>query len=316
MSTDLRSLAQDRLPESESTSTSPPAALPLTPPGPPRSFEEEFPYGWRYVQVLRPDGSTAVEQVPLSLEDALHPQEDDQIPSNPIQNQVVDSITNALTTLLRDRENVLILNDILIDWGRHGIKAMSPDIAVLFDARTDVVEGTYRVPEQGGTTEVVIEVTSPSTRSNDVNPKVELYARCGVPRYVIVDVLYDARRDAVDSIQLKDYRAGVQGYELAPPDPSGIVWLERLGLGLVVEGTTVRCLDAQGRPIDTNFANQCQAREQAERLAEEEARARRHEALAREAAEKLAQEEARARRQAEDRIRELEQALRQARGEV
>ena len=316
MSTDLRPLSPDRLPASNTP--------PIAPsPGIPRSFKEAFPYGWRYVEVTRPDGTIDVEQIPLTLEDALHPQEDDQIPSNSLQNEVVRSITNALDIVLRDRDDVLVLNDVLVDWGKAGIAAMSPDVSVFFGDRLRGVLSTYHVPEQGVTTEVVIEVTSPSTRSNDVEKKVVLYALCGVPRYVIIDARYDARGETLQSLELKDYRAGARGFELAAPDESGVVWLESLGLGLVVEGTTLRCLDGEGHPIDTATADLWAAREQAERLAREEAVAKEaaerrasaaeHRAAA---AEQVARDEVLARRQAEERIQQLEQALRQARGEA
>ena len=304
MSTDLRPLAPDRLPASNTPPIAPSQGIP-------RSFKEEFPYGWRYVEVSRPDGSIEVEQIPLTLEDALHPQEDDQIPSNLLQNEVVRSIRNALDSLLRDRDDVLIFNDMLIDWGKPGIKAMSPDIVVFFGGKLASWVGTYRVPEQGVTTEVVIEVTSPSTRSNDVEKKVVLYAQCGVPRYVIVDARYDARGETLQSLELKDYRAVGRVFELAPPDESGVVWLERLGLGLVVEGTTLRCLDGEGRPIETDFAEEREAREEAERRAHEEAVAKeaaerrvREESLAKEAAERRAHEEAVAKEAAERRAHE------------
>ena len=44
--------------------------------------EDPFYYGWRYVERKLPDGSTEWEQVPLTLEDVLHPEEGDCIVNN------------------------------------------------------------------------------------------------------------------------------------------------------------------------------------------------------------------------------------------
>ena len=41
-----------------------------------------FPYGWRDVPVTKPDGEVDFEQVPLTLEDALHPELGDYVVSS------------------------------------------------------------------------------------------------------------------------------------------------------------------------------------------------------------------------------------------
>src|SRR4051794_16338542 len=38
---------------------------------------DPFHYGWRFVKQVQPDGSETFEQVPLALEDLLHPEEED-----------------------------------------------------------------------------------------------------------------------------------------------------------------------------------------------------------------------------------------------
>jgi len=40
---------------------------------------DPYRYGWRYVRCEREDGVVVTEQVPLTLEDVLHPQEGDQV---------------------------------------------------------------------------------------------------------------------------------------------------------------------------------------------------------------------------------------------
>src|SRR5262245_45597129 len=54
----------------------------MQPPTPTAPASDPFRYGWRYVRRTLPDGTETLEQVPLTLRDVLHPQEDDVIPEN------------------------------------------------------------------------------------------------------------------------------------------------------------------------------------------------------------------------------------------
>lgn len=114
----------------------------------------------------------------------MHPIEDDRIPSNTIHTQLVRSITNAIEMVLRDRQDVLMLNDVLVDWGVAGNELVSPDVSVFFGiTKPRGPIRIYRVPAEGVTTEVVIEVTSPSTRK----PCVRSAARLELPRRLILE---------------------------------------------------------------------------------------------------------------------------------
>jgi hypothetical protein len=46
----------------------------------PPAMPDPYRYGWRFVKKRLPDGSTELVQVPLTLEDVLHPQLNDVIP--------------------------------------------------------------------------------------------------------------------------------------------------------------------------------------------------------------------------------------------
>ena len=47
---------------------------------------------------------------------------------------------------------------------------------------------TLDVAAEGARPALVVEVTSPSTRENDLGTKPDFYHRAGVPLYVIADV--------------------------------------------------------------------------------------------------------------------------------
>ena len=64
-------------------------------PKPPKSPPPEpdpFRYGWRYVRVEHPDGTVSFDQIPLTLEDVLHPEVGDFI----VQTDGRDSDLNYL----------------------------------------------------------------------------------------------------------------------------------------------------------------------------------------------------------------------------
>ncbi len=154
---------------------------------------------------------------------------------------------------------------------------------------------------------LVIEVTSPDTRANDLGVKVEFYHRVGALFYAIVD-RHETRR-GVD-LRLIGYRADPatpDHFLEAPPDERGRLWLVPAHLWLTVEDGRAVLYDENGRRIP-DYA------EVVRTAGEAEARAR-AESEARKAAEDQALAEAEKRRAAEARMKEMEAELRRLRGE-
>jgi colicin import membrane protein len=139
----------------------------------------------------------------------------------------------------------------------------------------------------------VVEITSPSTRENDLGIKVKFYHRARVPLYVIADATEDA--DGGRRLELIAYRYRAAGYRKVKPDAQGRIPLGPLGLllGVVRDVPTdcdrLACFDARTGEEVGDYTAVSQA------LAAAEARA---------------DAEADARSQAEARIRELEERLR------
>ena len=84
---------------SDRTGTDPPG-----PPGGPYSFR----YGWRYVRIVRPDGTEDHDQVPLTLEDVLHPEVGDIMPESdhPETGAEVGDYTAVSRALAESQERV------------------------------------------------------------------------------------------------------------------------------------------------------------------------------------------------------------------
>jgi colicin import membrane protein len=267
---------------------------------------DPFRYGWRYVKVTRPDGTEDFEQVPLTLEDVLHPQEEDFIVHTDGHNEGCRYLKSVLKARLAGDPSAVVLSDCRVDWGVPGLRPLGPDIAVFFGVGRHRDWGTFHVAEEGAQPALVIEITSPETRQNDLGIKVDYYHRAGVPHYVIVDVRVRGEGRRLDLI---GYRYTSDGYEPLEPDERGRLWLERVGLWLGVAGDRVAFYDPDtGREIGdyTELSQAITAEAQAR--AEAEARA---EALAR-----TATAEAQARADLEARLREMEAELRRVRGEA
>src|SRR5207302_5887503 len=100
----------------------------------------------------RPEGSTEPEQVPLSLEDVLHPQEGDVIPHRSLH----EIECGYLAAVLRSRDLgpplVHVTADLLIDWGVPGLRNHCPDVAVFagLSQEPDLNAGTFHLADSGG----------------------------------------------------------------------------------------------------------------------------------------------------------------------
>jgi colicin import membrane protein len=245
---------------------------------------DPFPYGWRFVKRLLADGREDLEQMPLTLEDVLHPQLDDVMPEREFQERDAE----YLCPIFRERAARLpggfFLGNRLVNWGVPGIRNHSPDLSVF----RDVVNpprgnfGIFRLRASGGRCVLVLEIVSAHTRVNDVVHKVREYHPVGVPLYYLID-----QEDEDGPRWVVGYRYTRARYVKMRPDRQGRLLIKPLGLWLAVEDRHAVCYDA-----DTG-----------ERLGDyhEMAEARRA--------------ERQARRAAEQRLRELEEKLRRARGE-
>ena len=272
--------------------------------------EDPFRYGWRYVRRVSPDGKEIFDQVPLTLEDVLHPQEGDFHVLTDEHNDDCAYLKYALRRHLGSK--AMVLSDHRIAWDEPGVEPHGPDIAVIIGIRKRKRLGaTFYVATEGVRPRLLIEVTSPDTRKNDVVTKVNEYYRAGVPLYVIVDVRI--RQGQRTRLELIGYRHAPGGYEKMALDERGWLWLEELGVWIGIEGTRVVCYDRHGHKI-LDYAELAEAREtEAEARKAAEARAKAAERRAKRA-EARAKKEIEERQALETKNRELQERLRRLRG--
>jgi Uma2 family endonuclease len=277
------------------------------PPTPPQQEETPF-YGWRYLRRRDAEGREYLEEIPLTLEDVLYPQEGDEIPMRPQHRIECAYLANVLTARFAADASVAVLSDCLIDWGVVGQRNHQPDIAVFHDVRIapDPQAGTFDVVASSARVVLTIEVVSPDTRANDVERKPVDYHRLGIPLYVLID-----QQRTHGARHLHGYRWTPSGYEELPLDAGGRLLLEVVGLQLALEDGWLVCYEAATGERVGDYQEMAEALQE-ERTARQAAEERqRQEAAARQAAEERQRQEAAARQAAEEHQRQ-EAAARQA----
>jgi Uma2 family endonuclease len=171
--------------------------------------------------------------------------------------------------------------------------SISPDVLMVRGvAKWD--RPLYKLWEEGRPPDFVIEVTSSSTRREDVSKKKNLYERLGISEYI----LFDPEGDYLKP-RLQGYRLEQGVYVRLAPEPDGSLPSWVTGLRLRPEGLSLRLIDARTGEKLLWIAEETVAREVAERKAEEEA-------AARQAAERKAKEAERMVEDAEQRAKEAE----------
>jgi Uma2 family endonuclease len=264
----------------------------VVPPGATPREANPFPYGYRDVPIRGCDGE--IEgwfQQPLTLEDALHPEEGDRIGEN--FSHLVDRtyLFAALRAWFEADPRVLVLSDVNVDFEVEKLRAVCPDL-IIFRIPKPIEGnfGVFLVETERATPEIVIELTSPSTRINDVEAKMRIYHRCHVPWYVLLD---RPRRDA--PLELKVHRRVSDGWQLEPTGDNRF-HLPPLGLSLVLVHGRPRLFDPAGHPLGdlaevVGERDAAIAGEEAAIVERDAAIAQKNEALARQAAaeQKLAE---------------------------
>ncbi len=199
----------------------------------------------------------------------------------------------------------MVLSDCQVDFNIPGVKPLCPDVALFSGVRRRVAWSSFNVAREGARPEMVIEVTSPDTRSNDVGIKVDYYFRGRVAWYLIADVTIEDEGER--RIELILYRRTGRAYRRVPADDQGRVWLESVGLWLgqtrEEQGGFMRLAfydPATGEEVGDYTAMSRTLAESQERLAEE--------VRSRERAERRARSEAKARAKAEQARAKAEQA--------
>jgi Uma2 family endonuclease len=245
----------------------------VTPPSPaptPTDAHDPFWRGWRDIIHKGPDGVVRVEQVPLTLEDILHPQEDDHVVHSNIHDQDCRYLGDVLQTRYADDARALVLVDCCVTWNDPVLGHHSPDIGVIFGVRKPrPIWTNFAVAVEGVRPIMLMEVTSKSTRDADLGDKVRDYHAARVPWYIVID-----RERPEGPPRLIGFRFTPERYEKVPLAADGRLYLEPLGLWLGVRDNRVVLWDAATGQELGDYQSVVRALEAAELRQQQEAQAR------------------------------------------
>jgi hypothetical protein len=96
---------------------------------------DPYPYGWRYVERELPDGTIEIDQVALTLEDVLYPEEGDQVTHSDAHQRRCVYLYNVLGVRTAADPGAVVLHDVRIKWNVPGLRALGPDITEIFGVR-------------------------------------------------------------------------------------------------------------------------------------------------------------------------------------
>jgi len=182
---------------------------------------------------------------------------------------MVDLI-EALDGRYRDEPDVYVAGNMFLYYRKGDPRSVvAPDVFLV----RGVPKGdrkSYKLWEEGRVPSLVIEVTSDSTRDEDVGKKKTCYEMLGVEEYI----LHDPQGDYLKP-RLQGYRL-VQGrYEPIPRRTDGTLESRVTGLILQIEGKNLRLIDtATGERLPWVEELVDQVREQNGRLREQDDRLR------------------------------------------
>lgn len=126
----------------------------------------------------------------------------------------------------------------------------------------------YKLWEEGRPPSLIVEVTSDSTRNEDISRKKTLYEQIGVEEYFLYDPLQDYLHPPLQGFRLVDGR-----YQPIPAGVDGAVLSQTTGVTLRIEERGIRAVNtATGEPILSNEEVRAahQAAKERARVAEDE----------------------------------------------
>jgi Uma2 family endonuclease len=184
----------------------------------------------------RRQDETAVNGAAVRPPRPVHYPESDGKPmaETPVHRDEMMRLIQTLQDAFADRDDVYVSGNMMMYYEEGNPRAsVSPDVFVTLGIDKHADRRVYKTWEDGPPS-IVIEVTSPSTRREDVSKKRDVYANMGVKEYILYDPLGEYLRPALQGLRLVDGE-----YRPMSAEPPGLV-SEVLGAHLsLVDGRLV-----------------------------------------------------------------------------
>jgi hypothetical protein len=236
--------------------------------------------------------------IPLPREPEIDYPESDGKPmaESDVHREVMMHVIAGLQDHFLADPEVYVTGNLLLYYERGNRSAsVAPDVFVV----RGVPKGrrkTYLLWREHEAPCFVLEVTSESTRDEDLDTKKGRYARLGVEEYFLFDPLGDYLQPRFQGLRL------VRGeYRPIRPEPDGSLVSRSIGVAFTPQGAALRMTDVETAQQLLGYAEWKERAQAAEaRVAEESTARRAAERRAVEAEERAAEAEARARALAEE----------------
>jgi len=199
--------------------------------------------GWRTEEIVQPDGSTLFEQIPLTSEEFLHPEEGYHWPNSTFHDRIAGDIKDILTRRYANDPTTAVFRDLIVRWGIADFRDHCPDTCVVFGIQNkEQVRTEFLVNSEGARPSLIVEVVSPRYRKEDREIKVQQYARAGIREYII----FDRRRQGGQMLdEVLGYRLMDGTYVPITPDEEERIMCETVGLWMGLHDGEVVMVDAQ-----------------------------------------------------------------------
>lgn len=209
----------------------------------------EFAIGWRDVERRDANGHVHFDQIPLTLEDALHPQLGDHVVRGTAHNRDCHFLWDVFRRSVAQDPSAVVYHNVGIYWEDDCLRHHAPDIAVVSGVQNPEHDRDgFHCAREGTRPRLLLEVTSPNTRDNDVVAKVGAYHRAKVPYYILVDA-HELDHEP-RTLRIIGYRYEAAAWSLMPLDDQGRLWLEEFGFWLGSKDGRVACFHKDGRALN------------------------------------------------------------------
>ncbi len=233
-----------------------------------------------------------------AVAEVSYPESDGQpVAETDVHRNLMFELIGMLQAFFRDDPHVYISGNLFFYYQEGDPqRVVAPDVFVV-PGIPNRTRRSYKLWEEGVSPAVVFELTSRSTRGEDLRTKYDLYERLGVTEYLLFDPLGEYLRPPC-----RGYRLHQGRYRPLPPAEDGALWSAALGLALHVRGAHLRLYDPEGQRWLPTPQEEAAAWRAAEERASVEADGRRAAEERALMAEERATVEAGARQVAESRI--------------
>lgn len=147
--------------------------------------DTDWTLGWRYETVNGSDGKLETIRVLQTAQERLHPEEGYIMPERTEHDRISDDLCDMFRTFYDAPPEMAVYRNLVFKWDVPGMKDFAPDVAIVPNVKErERNRRSFDVAAEGTRPCLVIEVVSPSSRTDDRITKVRDYARLGIDEYI------------------------------------------------------------------------------------------------------------------------------------